>query len=151
MMKMHRTILAALSAAALAAGAVISARAQTGINSTVEVERDYEGRIVRTVKSPLDVPVDDSLFNFKLNFDYTTFYNPYKDLYEFSPMMTPGPASEGRVTYPWLYARIAAAYLWTPSADVLHRAWESVSLRGYMSTMTLIGGKCLRPCIPAVW
>ena len=80
MMKMHRTILAALSAAALAAGAVISARAQTGINSTVEVERDYEGRIVRTVKSPLDVPVDDSLFNFKLNFDYTTFYNPYKDL-----------------------------------------------------------------------
>lgn len=117
-MKMHRTILAALSAAALAAGAVISARAQTGINSTVEVERDYEGRIVRTVKSPLDVPVDDSLFNFKLNFDYTTFYNPYKDLYEFSPMMTPGPASEGRVTYPWLYARIAAAYPWTPSADV---------------------------------
>ena len=97
---------------------VPSVYAQNGINSTVEVERDYEGRIARTVKSPLDAPVEDSLLNFKLNFDYSTFYSPYKDLYEFTPMMTLGPAAEGKVVYPWLYARVAAAYPWTPSADV---------------------------------
>lgn len=96
----------------------VPAAAQSGINSTVEVERDYEGRIARTVKSPLDAPVDDSLLNFKLKFDYTTFYNPYKDLYEFSPVMTLGPAAEGNVVYPWLYARLAASYPWTPSADL---------------------------------
>lgn len=118
-MKMRRTILSVLSVMALAAsGAVGTVSAQNGINSRVEVERDYDGSIARAVKSPLDAPVDDSLLNFKLRFDYTTFYSPYKDLYEFSPVMTLGPASEGRVVYPWLYARVAAAYPWTPSADV---------------------------------
>lgn len=116
MTKMRRTITVFL--AVLAASAWTAAYAQGGINSTVEVERDYEGRIARAVKSPLYAPVNDSLLNFRLNFDYTTFYNPYKDLYEFSPFTTLGPASEGRVVYPWLYARIAAAYPWTPSADL---------------------------------
>ena len=116
MTKMRRTISVLL--AVLTASAWTAAYAQGGINSTVEVERDYEGRIARAVKSPLYAPVNDSLLNFRLNFDYTTFYNPYKDLYEFSPFTTLGPASEGRVVYPWLYARIAAAYPWTPSADL---------------------------------
>lgn len=116
MTKMRRTISVFL--AVLTASAWTAAYAQGGINSTVEVERDYEGRIARAVKSPLYAPVNDSLLNFRLNFDYTTFYNPYKDLYEFSPFTTLGPASEGRVVYPWLYARIAAAYPWTPSADL---------------------------------
>lgn len=106
-----------ISALILVAGTV-RLSAQNGINSTVEVEREYEGRIVKTVKSPLDIPVEDSLLNFKLDFDYTTFYSPYKDLYEFSPILTLGPANEGRVIYPWLYARLAAAYPWTPSADL---------------------------------
>ncbi|HIZ85446.1 MAG TPA: TonB-dependent receptor [Candidatus Coprenecus stercoravium] len=96
----------------------ISVLAQDGINSTVKVERDYEGEIAGTVKSHIDAPVDDSLLNFKLNFDYTTFYSPYKDLYEFSPIQTVGPSVAGRTVYPWLYARVAAAYPWTPSADL---------------------------------
>ncbi len=92
--------------------------AQTGINSTVEVERDYEGRITSIEKAPMDIPVDDSLLNFNLDFNYTTFYSPYKDLYEFSPTLTVGPADYGKVVYPWLYARLAASYPWTPSADL---------------------------------
>lgn len=119
MIRVQRNIISALSGLALAVFLQVpSVYAQNGINSTVEVERDYEGRIARTVKSPLDAPVEDSLLNFKLNFDYSTFYSPYKDLYEFTPMMTLGPAAEGKVVYPWLYARVAAAYPWTPSADV---------------------------------
>lgn len=116
---MRGIMIPAMSAVMLAAmSAVQSANAQSGINSTVKVERNYDGRIASAVKSVLDAPVDDSLFNFRLNFDYTTFYDPYKDLYEFSPMMTTGPATEGRVVYPWFYAKVAAAYPWTPSADV---------------------------------
>ena len=119
MTNMRRIIISAFSAVVLAAlPAVRPANAQSGINSTVRVERNYEGRIANAVKSPLDTRVDDSLFNFRLKFDYTTFYDPYKDLYEFSPMMTLGPASEGKVVYPWFYARISAAYPWTPAADV---------------------------------
>ena len=91
---MRKTIVSLASVIALTAASV---SAQNGINSTVEVERDYEGRIARAVKSRIDPPVDDSLLNFKLNFDYADFYNPYKDLYEFSPIMTVGPASAGRV------------------------------------------------------
>ncbi len=118
-MNMRRTIIPTLSVLALAVSLTVRpASAQSGINSTVEVERDYEGRITGAVKSPLDMPPDDSLLNFKLKVDYTAFYSPYKDLYEFTPMMTQGPASEGKVVYPWLYARIAAAYPWTPSADL---------------------------------
>lgn len=146
MTNMRGIMIPAMSAVMLAAmSAVQSANAQSGINSTVKVERNYDGRIASAVKSVLDAPVDDSLFNFRLNFDYTTFYDPYKDLYEFSPMMTTGPATEGRVVYPWFYAKVAAAYPWTPSADVyvtprLENAFHS----GYISTMTLIGAMCLR-------
>lgn len=132
MIRILRNIISVFPVLLLAAQ---GAAAQTGINSTVEVERDYEGRIARTVKSPLDAPVDDSLLNFKLNFDYSTFYSPYKDLYEFTPMMTLGPASEGRIVYPWLYARVAAAYPWTPSADVYvsPRLGEKFSLGAYFN------------------
>lgn len=117
-MKMHRTTIIASVLVPLLFAAAPRAHAQTGINSTVEVERDYEGSIARAVKYPVDAPVEDSLLNFKLDFDYTTFYSPYKDLYEFAPMMTLGPASEGRTVYPWLYAVLAAAWPLTPSAEL---------------------------------
>ena len=131
-MKMRRTITAV---SVLALAAVMTGHAQNGINSTVEVERDYQGSVARAVKSRLYAPVDDSLLNFKLNFDYTTFYNPYKDLYEFSPIMTVGPASEGRVVYPWLYARLAAAFPLAPSADlyVMPRLGEKFSFGMYFN------------------
>ena len=116
MKTMMRRTISAVSALIIAAAT--AGYAQNGINSTVEVKRDYEGSVAKAVKSQLYAPVDDSLLNFKLNFDYTTFYSPYKDLYEFSPIMTVGPASEGRVVYPWLYARLAASFPLAPSADL---------------------------------
>lgn len=70
MKNMRKTIVSLASVIALTAASV---SAQNGINSTVEVERDYEGRIARAVKSRIDPPVDDSLLNFKLNFDYADF------------------------------------------------------------------------------
>lgn len=97
---------------------VMQASGQGRINSTVEVERDYEGKIMSAVKSPVVAEVDDSLLNFNLNFDYTTFYNPYGDLYRFSSALAAEPGTDGKVIYPWLYARLAAAWPLAPSADV---------------------------------
>ncbi|HIZ87241.1 MAG TPA: hypothetical protein IAC03_03660, partial [Candidatus Coprenecus pullistercoris] len=102
----------------LTAGASLVMSGQSGINSTVTVERSYEGDIVSVTKPLLDIPVEDTLLDFKLNFDYTTFYSPYKDLYEFAPLQSPTPSPAGRAVYPWFYARLAAAYPLAPSADV---------------------------------
>lgn len=98
--------------------AVVQASGQSRINSTVEVERDYEGKIMSAVKSPVVAEVDDTLLNFNLNFDYTTFYNPYGDLYRFSSVLAAEPGTDGKVIYPWMYARLAAAWPLAPSADV---------------------------------
>ena len=62
--------------------------AQSGINSTVRVEREYEGKIMEVDKARIKTAVSDTLLNFKLHFDYPTFYRPYRDLYEFSPVST---------------------------------------------------------------
>lgn len=91
---------------------------QDRISSTVEVERDYEGMIINAVKSPVTAEVDDSILNFKLNLDYTTFYNPYRDLYRFSSVLAAKPEVDGTVAYPWLYARLGAAWPLAPSADI---------------------------------
>lgn len=92
--------------------------AQSGINSTVRVEREYEGKIMEVDKSLLKTKVADSLYNFNLTFDYLTFYRPYKDLYEFSPVSTPPIMSGGKIKYPWLYAKFSAGYPLMPSAEI---------------------------------
>ena len=114
-MKTYRIIMVLMTAAVFS---VLPLSAQNGISQAVEVERDYEGSVVDAVKSPMRPEVNDSLLNFKLNFDYTTFYNPYSNLYEFTPAVSAGPKAEGKVVYPWLYAMLSAAYPWTPSADL---------------------------------
>lgn len=114
---------------------MLPSRAQNGISQAVEVERDYEGAVMDAVKSAVDPVVDDSLLNFRLNFDYTAFYSPCRNLYDFTPMPDVGPKAEGKVVYPWLYARVAAAYPWTPSADlyITPRFGESFSLGMYIN------------------
>lgn len=92
--------------------------AQTGIDSKVEVTKDYEGKVMKAEKSFLDTRVDDSLYNFKLDFDYSTFYRPYSDLYEFSPQHTADPLYDGKIRHPWFYARLGASYPLMPVADI---------------------------------
>ncbi|MBQ1280008.1 MAG: hypothetical protein IIY14_02680, partial [Bacteroidales bacterium] len=48
--------------------------AQSGINSTVRVEREYEGKVMEVDKARIKTAVSDTLLNFKLHFDYPTFY-----------------------------------------------------------------------------
>ena len=66
---------------AVAAAAMLPLAAQESINSTVEVERVYRGRLADVTKMPIGMEINDTLSNFKLKLDYPTFERPYKDLY----------------------------------------------------------------------
>ena len=124
-----------IAAAAVAVLSAMPALCQSKIDQAVEVERDYEGSVAEALKSALRPAVDDSLMNFRLDFDYTAFYSPYHNLYDFSPVLDMGPKAEGKVVYPWLYARVAAAYPWTPSADlyITPRFGERFSMSLYLN------------------
>ena len=97
----------------------VHALAQNKIHSTVSVEKNYEGEVVKASKSNIHLPVADSLFNFKLKFDYPTFYRPYKDIYEFSPVLSADFNFPGKVVYPKFYAELMLAYPWNPYAELL--------------------------------
>ena len=92
--------------------------AQSGINSTVRVEREYEGKVMEVDKARIKTAVSDTLLNFKLHFDYPTFYRPYRDLYEFSPVSTAQIKPSGVVRYPWLYTKLSVAYPLMPVAEI---------------------------------
>lgn len=92
--------------------------AQEGISSTVEVKREFEGRLLEISKSKLDTKYSDTLTKLNLKFDYSIFDRPIKDLYEFSPMQSAHLNREGLIRYPVLYAKIAASYPWMPEADI---------------------------------
>ena len=99
--------------------ASVSSWAQQDLNSTVQVSRTYEGRLMEVVKPTLPVGYADSLNRFDLRFDYKFSERPFRDLYEFSPLQSVAYHSEGKLVYPWFYAHIGLAY---PLASVVVRS-----------------------------
>ncbi len=95
--------------------------AQEVINNVVEVNREYEGKLPEIIKSSISTSFSDTLLRFNLNFDYSTFDRPYKDLYEFSPMRSAQIDRNGEVRYPIFYAKLGIAYPWLPQADIYIR------------------------------
>ena len=57
----------------------VSAAAQD-LDPTVEVSREYEGKLVEVHKPVLNMAVPDSLTHFALDFDYSVFANPYQSI-----------------------------------------------------------------------
>lgn len=115
---MKRYIISLTAACIFLLVPAFQAAGQNGIDSKVEVTRDFEGKVAKAEKSRLDTRIEDSLYNFKLNFDYATFYRPYSDLYEFFPQHTAAPFSDGKVRNPWFYARLGVSYPLMPVADI---------------------------------
>ena len=70
--------------ALIAPFAVHTAYAQN-LDPTVEVNRDYEGKLLIVHKPILDMAVPDSVYKFDLDFDYSVTDTPYKGAYEFVP------------------------------------------------------------------
>ena len=60
--------------------------AQQKIDPTLEVTREFDGAMLNIHKSALNTDIADSLKDFRIDFNYTIFDKPYKDLYEFTPI-----------------------------------------------------------------
>lgn len=94
------------------------AQAQQKIDPTVEVEKEFDGKVTNIVKSPLNTALPDSLLSFNLNFNYSIFDKPYKDLYEFTPL--PSAKLQGAVQekYPVFMAKAGIGFPLAPVAEV---------------------------------
>jgi hypothetical protein len=91
---------------------------QENFQSTVNVTKEYEGKLGQISKSPFSTVYSDTLLKLNLNFDYSTFDRPYKDLYEFSPVQGVQLQNRGEAVYPVLLFRGSLAYPWMPEADL---------------------------------
>lgn len=90
------------------------------IDPTVEVNRDFEGKMMEVRKGELDAAVADSLYNFKVNFNYSFFEKPYKDMYEFAPLASANLPQTGCYRRPQIIAKAGIGYPLAPEAEVLY-------------------------------
>lgn len=96
----------------------LSAVAQN-LDPTVEVSREYEGKLVEVHKPSFEMAVPDSVTRFALDFDYSVFENPYKGSYEFDPYllsMKPSASDSGESGF---YLRAGAGYQLHPTLDLV--------------------------------
>lgn len=95
-----------------------SAAAQN-LDPTVEVSREYEGKLVEVHKPAFTMAVPDSVTRFALDFDYSVFENPYKGSYEFNPYLLtlkPSVSGSGENSF---YLRAGAGYQLHPTFDLV--------------------------------
>lgn len=104
--------------AALASLISYSASAQN-LDPTVEVSRDYEGKLLVVHKPILDMAVPDSVYRFDLDFDYSVTDTPYKGTYEFVPYSVNMSLEPGRDAGNSLYLRAGAGYQLHPTLDLV--------------------------------
>ena len=130
-MKKYLSIIAALAVS-------VSSFAQ-GFNPVVEVTNTFEGKLMEVNKQNLEMSVPDSLLRFDWDFDYSTFENPYKGAYDFTPYaMNIAPEKEG-YTGRNLYLRAGAGYsfhpelnaVWSPNLNGRFQMSVYDDLKGY--------------------
>lgn len=104
---------------AICIGSFFTAGAQQQrIDPTLEVTRDFDATMMNIYKTPLSTKVNDSLLNFNLNFDYSFFNKPYRDLYEFSPVPSVQILSPVEVRQPVFMLKAKMGYPVTPAAEI---------------------------------
>ena len=99
--------------------AVSSALHAQNLDPTVEVTREYEGKLVEKHKPALKMSVPDTVTRFALDFDYSVFENPYKGSYDFDPYtlsMKPSAADSGERKF---YLRAGLGYQLKPELDLV--------------------------------
>lgn len=102
----------------LTAGSTFSASAQQKIDPTLEVRREFDGKLTEIQKSKLNTNFNDSITKFNLNFNYSLFNKPAKDLYEFSPLPSAQIERTGLPAFPVFYADLGLQMPFSPHADI---------------------------------
>ncbi len=113
-MKIFKPI-AALSFAILMAGVV---SAQTKIDPTLEVKRDFDGKIQEFSKTKLNTQIPDSVRSFNVNMEYSIFNKPMKDLYEFSPLPSAQLVSSSGDKFPFLFTKFGIGIPASPEFEL---------------------------------
>lgn len=93
-------------------------QAQQKIDPTLEVEKDFDGKMSNIVKGRLNTTIPDSLTSFNLNFNYSIFDKPYRDLYEFSPLPSAQLQGKTKEKYPVFSAKAGLGVPLAPFAAV---------------------------------
>ena len=99
------------------------------LDPTVEVSREYEGKLIEVRKPVMDMHVPDTLYRFDLDFDYSVFDNPYRGSYEFNPYMLDMRPESNLQPSSKFYLKAGAGYTLHPVFDLL---W-SPDLKGAFS------------------
>ena len=95
-----------------------TAYGQNRIDPTLEVRRDFDAKLAEITKGKLNTSLPDSLSRFDIDFNYSLFDKPVKDLYEFSPLPSANLEKQGVVRLPQLYARVGANLMPNPFATI---------------------------------
>lgn len=89
------------------------------LDPTVEVTREYEGKLMETHKPVLEMFVPDSVTHFELGFDYSVFENPYKGSYDFNPYLLSMKPSSADMGENKLFLKAGAGYQLHPELDLV--------------------------------
>ncbi|MEZ7954394.1 MAG: hypothetical protein QMB82_04425 [Bacteroidales bacterium] len=94
---------------------------QQKIDPTLEIRRDFDGKLMEITKSKLPFQIADSISRFNLIFDYTVFNKPVRDLYEFSPLPSAQIEKKGRERHPVFQAQLATSFPLAPYANLYYQ------------------------------
>ena len=122
------------------------------IDPTVEVDREYHGNMMEVAKGKLDTGIADSLGNFNIDFNYSFFNRPYKDMYEFSAVPSARMPKMETERFPSLVAKLGIGIPLSSEASVsfapmlkkgndLHLNGNFNLFKGDVPQISILGGK----------
>lgn len=91
---------------------------QTKIDPTLEVKRDFDGKIQEFSKSKLYLQIPDSVRSFNMNIEYSIFNKSIKDLYEFSPLPSAQLVNIKDNKQPFFYSKFGIGLPTTPEFEL---------------------------------
>lgn len=97
---------------------ITESNAQQTIDPTLEVNRNFDAKLLEITKGKLYTNFDDSLGRFNLSFNYTIFDKPIKDLYEFSPLSSAQIEKSAMPVRPFLFIKAGSNIPFNPYGSI---------------------------------
>lgn len=131
-----RTIISAAAALCFVAPAFAQ-----NLDPTVNVTRNYEGKLLEVDKPAMQVNVPDSITHFDLDFGYTVLENHYKGSYQFVPYVLDMKPNPDAYREKRLWIRAGAGYTLHPTFDAVWspRISDSFRLSVYGTHRSYVG------------
>lgn len=89
------------------------------LNPTVEVSRNFEGKVLEAHKPMAEMAVPDSVMRFDIDFDYSVFDNPFKGAGGFNPYLLEMTPETSAAKAPLFYLKTGAGYGMRPELDAV--------------------------------